>query len=189
MNWYNIFYWLTVADGVKGAFNTMSNWFTFFTVVTLIVYVICIALRAVGYVDTQPLSDGEKKNVFTWARVFGRAYLFCQIVCILTWLGYVLTPTSKDCVFIVAGGAAATFVTTDSSTKALPSDVMRYLHLKMEKEISELSTTENKSVSETKKELGLPVEKSAKDLLIEKASKMTKDEIIKFLQTDSTLTK
>jgi len=42
INYYNVFYFLTVSDGVKEVFDTFSNFFTFFTVVSLIAFAIAV---------------------------------------------------------------------------------------------------------------------------------------------------
>lgn len=40
MNYYSVFYWLTVADGVKSVFDTFSNIFTFLSVIFCIAQVL-----------------------------------------------------------------------------------------------------------------------------------------------------
>ncbi len=64
----------------------------------------------------------------------------------------------------------------DSSAKQLPADITRFLHLSLQKEVSELG-------EEAKKELGL---QSPKEKLIEKVKTMTKEELVEYLQSDST---
>jgi hypothetical protein len=67
----------------------------------------------------------------------------------------------------------------DSSARELPSDVTKFLHLSLKKEISDLSI-------DAKEELGI---KTKKDDLLDKVKTMTKDELVKFLETDTTILK
>jgi hypothetical protein len=182
MNYYNVFYWLTVSDGVKEVFDTFSNIFTFFTVVGLIVYLIIIGVSINIRSENKDVSENKDyKDSLIWRKLFGRFYFFCQVICIITWLGYVLTPTKKDCLLIVAGGAVGNFITTDSSAKSLPSDVTRFLHLSLNKEIDDLS---KEVKSDVRKELGI---QTPKENLLDKVKQLSKDELIQYIQNDSTI--
>jgi hypothetical protein len=180
MNFYNVFYWLTVADGVKNVFDTFSNIFTWFTVISLIIVIIATIIG----LDSDTSETGEKSATI-WRKFFFKIYIFCQIICIITWLGYVLTPTKKDCLLIVAGGAVGNFITTDSSAKSIPSDITKFLHLSLNKEIEDLS---KETSTDIKKELGveIPKEQTHKEKILNNLKQMSKDEIISYLQKDST---
>lgn len=185
MNWYEIFYWLTVADSVKGFFDTASNIFTTFAVILFIVMIVTIIGKAVQSSENGNESEEEEKedaNVRSWEKV--RKYsqhLFYPflIISLITWGGYVATPTKKDCLLIVAGGSVGNFISSDSTARQLPGDVTKFLHLSLKKEIASLD-------DEARKDLGM---QTPKEKLLDKAVDMTKEELIEYLKSDSTLLK
>ncbi len=177
MNFYSVFYWLTVADGVKQVFDVFSNVFTWFTVISLVAFAIIVGCT----IEHSGNKEGEDyKSYVVWRKFMGRIYWTSQVICIITWLGYVLTPTKKDCMLIVAGGAVGNFITTDTSSRAIPADITKFLHLSLNKEIDDL---QKEVKTDIRKELGVQTEK---DKFIEKASKLTKDQLIEYLKNDST---
>lgn len=133
MNWYRIFYWITVADGVKNFFDVFSNIFTFLTVAGLIFY---IANRI--YRVSQ--SDVDKVECDSWGSHFAKFFWISMLLCIVTWGGYVFTPTKKDALLIVAGGAVGNFITSDSSAKQIPSELTNLLRLKIKDEIEQIKS-------------------------------------------------
>ena len=136
MNWYSIFYWLTVA-------NNVNNFITTFAILATIGLGVCIFVRIC-------LSfEGENVNVNTrLPKAFKRWYVTFTILTVLFWALFAFIPTKKDCLLIIAGGSVGNFITTDSSAKALPSDITKFLHQSLQSEIKDLS-------SDTKKELGV----------------------------------
>ena len=178
MNYYSVFYWLTVADGVKQVFDVFSNVFTWFTVISLIAYAIMIGVSIQYKVDND---DAGYKDSMLWRKMVSRFYWISQIICIITWLGYVFTPTKKDCMLIVAGGAVGNFITTDTSSRAIPADITKFLHLSLNKEIDDL---QKEVKTDIRKELGV---QSEKDKFIEKVEKLSKEQLIEFLKNDTTI--
>ena len=182
MNYYSVFYWLTVADGVKKVFDTFSDIFTLLTVISLVAYVIIIAIAQNEFHEKTP-EENDIKVIGFWRKFIARTYWTAQVICIITWLGYVMTPTKKDCLLIVAGGAVGNFITTDSSAKSLPSDVTRFLHLSLNKEIDDI---QKETTADIRKELGV---QTKKEQVIDKLKQLSKEEAINFLQSDTTLLK
>lgn len=178
MNYYSVFYWLTVADGVKEVFDTFSNIFTALTVVSLIAFAIMIG-TTIEYKGDKESAD--YKSSLSWRKFIGRIYWICQIICIITWLGYVFTPTKKDCLLIVAGGAVGNFITTDTSARAIPADITKFLHLSLNKEIEDL---QKEVKTDIRKELGV---QTPKDKFIEKVEKLSKEQLIEYLKRDTTI--
>ena len=177
MNFYSVFYWLTVADGVKKVFDVFSNVFTWFTVISLIAYAIAIGFSIQFKAEND---DAGYKDCLLWRKMISRFYWISQIICVITWLGYVLTPTKKDCMLIVAGGAVGNFITTDTSSKAIPADITKFLHLSLNKEIDDL---QKEVKTDIRKELGVQTEK---EKFIDKAEKLTKEQLIEYLKNDTT---
>jgi len=178
VNWYKIFYFMALSDGIKGFFDSTSNIFTVTAVISFIVLVIATIGRSY-IVSENRLETNEEENKDadsrSWERLrkySSRIFWVALGLALFTWLGYVMVPTKKDCLFIVAGGATASFVNSDSSIKALPADLTKYVHLSLKEKISELTDDE-------RKEVGLTThEDSVKSNLIDKVEGLTKDEII-----------
>lgn len=185
MNYYSVFYWLTVSDSVKKCFDYFSSTFTLFAILSFIALIITIVGKSVT-VSNEKLTDAAKDSTNpdlraweTARKLSARIFYPMLILCVITWFGFVLTPTKKDCLLIIAGGAVGNFITSDSSAKQLPSDVTKFLHMSLQEQMKDLS-------SDVKKELGV---QSPKEKLIDDVKNMTKEEIIKRLETDTTITK
>lgn len=165
MNWTTVFYLITLGDSIK----------TLFIVISVItgVYFLFASIAALGAFDSQTFSLWERGNrrlYFIFTPLF-----FISLICA------VAIPTKQDALLIVAGSAVAKFVTTDSSSKAIPADLTRYVHMALVRETEGVS-------DDVKREIGLPTETS-KERLIRKAKDMTKEELLRYIQTDSTLSK
>lgn len=176
MNYYNIFYWLTVSDGVKRFFDVTSDIFTVITIFSGIVYIIL----AIGMaVDT----DKTNKDIPSYTKLFkiytGRLMYPALFLCLITWVGYVATPSKKDCILIVAGGAIGNFLTSDSSAKQIPADAARFLHVSLQNEIKSAGM-------DLKHDLGI---QTAKEKFLDKAKNMSKEELINLIQGDTNLIK
>lgn len=185
MNYYNVFYWLTVADGVKKCFDIFSNIFSTFAVLSFVAYAI-ISIGRVITVSENDLKNEEddKKDADLRSWNIGRQFVIrlfysMTILSVITWMGYVFTPTKKDCLLIVAGGAVGNFITTDSTAKEIPSDITKFLHLSLQEEIKDLD-------SDVKRELGI---QSPKEKLIDKAKEMSKEQLLEYLKSDTVLLK
>ncbi len=165
MNWYSIFYWLTVADGVKSAFDVFSNIFTWFTIVALIIYIIATIYGHSGECNDKDVNKH-------WRKHLGWIMSLCMFLTTVTWVGYMAIPTKKDALLIVAGGSTMNFLTTDSAAKEIPHEVMNYL------------VTELKSMSEEAKvDIGI---KEQTNKIIEEAKGMTGAQLIERMKSDST---
>jgi hypothetical protein len=115
MNWYTIFYWITVADNVKTVLLTFSIIFTAFTVLCFGIFIIA---RDGNDLSAQKDGAAERaKKWFWWALPF-------TLVLFLCWT---LIPTKKDALLIVAAGGALEFLTNDSTAKQLPHDLMTFV--------------------------------------------------------------
>lgn len=185
MNWYSVFYWLTVSGSVKHFFDITSNIFTTVAIISLILMFSASIGKAVTTDDQSTKTEEEDKvnptiRAWEFTRKTGTKLFYPSLVLsLLTWTCYVFTPTKQDCLLIVAGGAVGNFITSDSSSKQIPSDVTKFLHLSLQKEISSLT-------DDAKKQIGM---QSDKDKFLEKAKDMTKEQIIEYFKKDTTLAK
>ena len=92
------------------------------------------------------------KDTEFWCKRFGRFFWISMILCMITWLGYMVTPTKKDALVIIAGGAVGTFIASDSSAKQIPYEMTLLLREKLKSEIQELKAPKVSDVADTLKE-------------------------------------
>ena len=184
MNWYNVFYWLTVSSGVKSFFDVTSNIFTSAAIASFIIFVILIIVKSINISDNKlktsndDNTDPDFRGVSLAEKYVKHIFYISLGLSLFTWMGYVVTPTKKDCLLIITGGSIGNFVTSDSSAKQIPADAMKFLHLSLQKEIKELD-------KETQ-EIIMNQVPSKKNDFVDKIKTLSKDELIKFVQSDST---
>jgi hypothetical protein len=163
MNWYQVFYWVTVADGVKGFFDSASNWLFAATILTFVAFVISSIAKSIIISENNNKDDKEDQvdpDVRSWEKLRSpslRLFYTFMILTIITWSLYVFIPSKKDAVLIIAGGAVGNFITSDSSAKQIPAELTLLVREKMKAEIRELKSDNVISVdtltSKTKEEL------------------------------------
>lgn len=158
INWYSIFYWLSVADNAKTFFVAFIWIFTIVSVIATIAFF--------------TINDDEKKEARKWIMW---SYPFMM----LFWGLYIFTPSKTDTLMIIAGGSVGNFLMSDSSSKQLPSDVTQFLHLRLKKEIDGIN-------DDAKESLGIP-KKTPKEKLLDKAKDFTKEQLIEAIKGDSTI--
>lgn len=165
MNWYSIFYWLTVANNAKGFFWT-------FAIILTLCLVISVIAAAAGY-DVPSEKEKRYKDVArSWAK-----WLIPFVM--LVWAGIVFTPDRKDVILIIAGGSTANFLTSDSNAKAIPSEVMIFL----QNEIRALAEEAKVEISDAKADLRT---KSIREKILDEAKNMTGDQILEKMKVDTT---
>jgi hypothetical protein len=108
MNWYKLFYWLTVADNAKAMFITFTVIFTLISLISTIAY-----LSSADDEDSQKMS----RKWMWWSYPF----------MILFWSLFIFTPNKKDALLIVAGGGTMEFLTTDSTAKQIPHELSSFV--------------------------------------------------------------
>lgn len=167
-NWYAIFYWLTVADNAKAFFITFICIFTAISLAATLTFICC---RRGADLTASDKSAGERAKKWMWW-----SYPFM----ILFWALFIFTPSKLDALFIIAGGSATTFLTSDSSAKKIPADITNFVHRKLQSYTTSLDP-------EVKAELGIP--KTAKESFLDKAKSLTKEELIDLIKTDTTVLK
>lgn len=136
-NWYKIFYWVTVADGVKRFFDVFSDIFTWFAIISFVIYIIMVGIRSEAFIDNK-LSEKDRASMNFWIKRFGKTFWISMILCMIMWMGYMVTPTKKDALIIISGGAVGNFIVGDSSAKQIPAEMTNLLREKLRSEIKEL---------------------------------------------------
>ncbi len=163
-NWYKIFYWLTVADNAKSFFITF-----------MIIFSVSSAIALLVMLFNVPDTGNNAGLVKAGKRWFWRSIPLT----VLFWGLFIFTPNKSDTLLIIAGGAVGNFITSDSSSKAIPSDITNFLHMKLQSEISGAN-------DEVKRQLGA---QSPKEKLIDKAKELSKEQLIEWLKSDTTTVK
>jgi hypothetical protein len=164
MNWYTLFYLMSVADSLKSFFATSS---TIFTILALLSGVAFVITRIAYSAEVGKYGDKDKdaQGLRIASTTVGRLFYTMLTLCLLTWFGYVALPSKKDALIIIAGGTVGNFIQNDSSASKVPSEVMNLLRSKIRSEITEL-------------ELQTIAEKAQIDTLETK----TKEELIQLIQ-------
>jgi len=163
MNWYSIFYWLTVADSVKSVLYVFGTLMAGFCVVCFLVFAFS---RDSDDWTAAPGGSAERAKKWLWWSLPFTMFL---------WIAWAALPTKRDSLLIIAGGGSLEFLTTDTIGKQLPG------------ELSNFVLTELKSMSkEAQVELNIS---SQKDKVIESAKQMTSAELLEKIKNDSTFAK
>jgi hypothetical protein len=156
MNWYQVFYWVTVADGVKSFFDAFSNFFMTVMVISMLAWGIAMGVYASNR-DSYSMTEGEVKEYKFWISSFRKIMIWAMIWTTITWGGYIFCPSKKDAVTIIAGGAVGNFITSDSSARQIPAELTLLVREKMRSEIQELKSDDflktDTLASKTKEEL------------------------------------
>ena len=181
MNWYSIFYWVTRADSVKTFFDVASNIFTTFTIIGFIGLAIT-AIGKNGTISDKKLTNKEEDKLDpdyrSWAKVhtqFAILFYVNLALALITWAGYMFTPTKKETLLIIAGGGTMQFLTTDSAAKQIPH------------ELSTFVVTELKSMAkDAKVDLGIATQK---DKILEEAKSMTTEQVLQRMKIDTNFAK
>lgn len=162
MNWYKIFYWLTVADNAR-------DFFIVFTIIFTVTFVISILFFIFG-------RDGDDFQITKTGILAQKWVWYSTPLMLLFWILLIGTPKKNDTLLIIAGGAVGNFITTDTNSTAIPAEITKFIRLKLQEEIigSEL---------EVKKAFGL---ETPKERFINEVKNLTKEEILRKIETDST---
>ena len=153
INYTKLFYWLTVADNAKVMFKTFMIIFTAIAVISAAVWIIA------NMDDAHDVAEAGRKWLF-WAAPF----------MIIFWSLFIFTPSKKDALFIVAGGGAINYFTTDSTAQKIPA------------EFSNFVLTQIKSMSQ---DVDVTMDlRTAKEKILESAKLMTAEELLEKIKVD-----
>lgn len=131
MNWYKLFYFVSIADGIREALNTLA-------------IIGCVAggvLLFILFVGSNMMDDFSAKDlalVASTKKTCRRALRWIIPVSIFAFLLSVLIPSKRDGLLILAGGAVGTYIAGDSSIKALPKEATELLREKIREEVKEI---------------------------------------------------
>jgi hypothetical protein len=163
MNYTKLFYWLTVADNAKTMFIVFVVIFTLIAIISTLWFLFDRSGEDLRCKDNK---GAERAKKWMWW-----SYPFM----ILFWSLYVFTPNKKDALLIVAGGQTMEFLTTDSTAKQIPHEVLNFV-----------STELRSMAKDAEVDLGIS---NQKDRMLEEAKKMTTDQLLEKMKTDTTFAK
>ncbi len=110
MNWYSIFYWLTVADNARYFF-----------------WIFAILFTVIGFFSTMAFIYSSSENDDDDIKHSRKWIFWSYPFAILFWSGVVFTPDKKDSLLIIAGGGTLQYLTTDSSAKQIPHELTSFV--------------------------------------------------------------
>ena len=128
MNYSKQIYWLTRLDGIHRLFDTMM-------IIAILGLVVILVIKLLWFLE----NDGE----------FKRPWLVrtCIFFLSISILGKTFLPTTKEAIFIVAGGRTLDYVSTDTSINKIPGKLADITTTWLDQKLNEMKT-EVKSKSE-----------------------------------------
>lgn len=158
MNYTELFYWLTVADNARFMFKTGMGIFTLIVIISTLVNIFA---RGEG--------DGKSADIARKWMWWSYPFMF------LFWSLFIVTPSKKDALLIVAGGQTMNFLTTDKSAKQIPHELSTFI-------VTELKNM----ATEAKVDLNL---QDQKQKILDQAKEMTAKELVEKMKVDTTFAK
>lgn len=152
MNWYKIFYLLSMADNLRGV-----AWFF------LVIFVIVVIISLVIFFNLNDKADHAPAIRWLWRSI---------LISFILSMVLVLTPSKKDTLLIIAGGGTMEFLSSDSTAKQIPHEVLNYLKVELQD-----------MAADARVSLGV---KSQKEKILEEAENMTTNQLMERMKVDST---
>ena len=172
MNFYKLFYWLTVGDKLAELFFWLSLFFCISFVITIIIVYFNKPDVVIEYEKSEESKDKPSEHVIQqaiWYRNVKVAHYMLFVFTPLSLAIWVGTPNKKEAVLIIGGGYVGNFITTDSSAKQLPSDIVYFLRTNLQL-----------AAKESQVELQGLINQPPKDTLIDK----TKEELLEIIKRE-----
>lgn len=157
MNWYSVFYWISVADNVSMFLQVIAVIFMIFFIFSAIGFFVSANAKAENSYN-QEREDYKQWSV--WHTAWKRVFQWSLIISLTMGTLWVFIPSKKNCLLIVTGGTVGNFIASDSSAKAIPAEAMNLLREKIRQEVEEIKNP----------------------LSSQNLQDMTKDELIKLLK-------
>jgi hypothetical protein len=126
MNYSKQIYWLTRLDGIHRLFDTIM-------ILSILGLVIYMVIKLIDYVE---LNEGTKRPWLVATCIF-----FLSISAI----GKTFLPTTKEAIFIVAGGKTLDYITTDTSVNKIPDKLANITTTWLDQKLDELKKSDHKN--------------------------------------------
>ena len=156
MNFYKLFYWISVADKL----GSLLTWFSISTGIALVITVIGYFVSS-GYCSSEIRSGGLDQQSTSyrewdvWRKIWKTTLIISIIFFSIFSIANVALPSKNDSLLIVAGGAVGNFIVSDSSSRQIPSELTLLVRQRLKEEIQNVSLTGTKDtlISKSKEEL------------------------------------
>lgn len=156
-----------MADRLQDFFDSTSNIFTVFGIVGIVGLIISLIGYAGRHSDVSDTNTDTDPDLRAWRIIRKSSVIWCSVfipLAMITWFMYIATPSKRDALMIIAGGAVGNFITSDSSARELPADITNFLRAKI--------------VAETK---ALDMEEIFPELTVDTLKNKTKEELLEIL--------
>lgn len=174
MNWYSIFYFLTIGDKLSELFLTGVFIFTILFLISAIGWAIQTFTESSEFPTTKPEETRQQAKARIVA-IYRNSMLGIGTFYAVLWLLYIAIPSRKEALFIIAGGGVAEFATSDTSMRQIPAEMSNFV----------LTGLRNMSMEE-----GIELlQGDAKERALKKASEMSPNDLIEKMKTDSNFAK
>ena len=166
-NYQYLFYWMTVADNARAFFIVCVFIFTLIAVIATI----CNFIFAADGWDSSNTKDDNLKG-----QAIARSWIRYSVpFAVLFWSLLIFTPSKRDALLIVAGGGVLNYLSSDSTAKTIPKELLTF------------AKTEIENLGESAK-VDLDI-KSQKDKILDQAKSMTTDQLLDKMKVDSNFAK
>lgn len=174
MNWYSIFYFLTIGDKLSELFSSGVIVFSVLFFISSLSWVIQTFTDPREFSSLKPEETPQQSKARTVA-IYRNSMLGIGIFYAVLWLLYIATPSRKEALFIIAGGGVAEFATSDTSMRQIPAEMSNFV----------LTGLRNMSMEE-----GIELlQGDAKENALKKASEMSPNDLIEKMKTDTNFAK
>jgi hypothetical protein len=170
MNYTSLFYWLVVADNARLLFGWGAGIFTGIAALST-----AFNLFARGGSINSDNSKTEQDEYAHTADVARKWMWWSYPFMFFWWSCLVFTPTKRDALLIVAGGQTLNFLANDKSAKQIPAELSNFVLTEIKNQAREASVDLNIA--------------DQKDKLLEKAKKMSAEELMNEMKKDTTFAK
>ena len=126
MNYSKQIYWLTRLDSIHRLFETM-------VVIAIFGLAMLIVTKLIDYVES---NEGTKRPPFVGTFIF---FLSISII------GKTFLPTTKEAIFIVAGGKTLDYIATDTSVNKIPDKLANITTTWLDQKLDELKKSDHKN--------------------------------------------
>jgi hypothetical protein len=126
MNYSKQIYWLTRLDGIHRLFDTIM-------ILSILGLVIYMVIKLIDYIE---LNKGTKRP---WL------VAICMFFLSISAIGKTFLPTTKEAIFIVAGGKTLDYITTDTSVNKIPDKLANITTTWLDQKLDELKKSDHKN--------------------------------------------
>jgi hypothetical protein len=126
MNYSKQIYWLTRLDGIHRLFDTIM-------ILSILGLVIYMVIKLIDYIE---LNERTKRP---WL------VAICIFFLSISAIGKTFLPTTKEAIFIVAGGKTLDYITTDTSVNKIPDKLANITTTWLDQKLDELKKSDYKN--------------------------------------------